>query len=149
PDGQGNWTVTASNLPVDGSPYAILAIFTSTDSSFANSNSNQSPLSQVINSQPTQTKIGSLTGVTAGESITLTATVTADNPEAGVPAGSVTFLNESNPSQPRNLGTGTSDGKGHFTLITSLSAGTHKITADFKGANGDFADSSDSVSVQI
>lgn len=63
---------------------------------------------------------------TYGQAVTLTATVTSG---AGTPAGTVTFKDGAT-----TLGTGTLDGSGQATLITSsLSAGTHSITAVFDG----------------
>ncbi|MBX5445539.1 Ig-like domain repeat protein [Sphaerobacter sp.] len=70
--------------------------------------------------------------VTAGEPVTLTATVTVLPPGAGVPTGTVTFFAGATP-----LGTVTltsNAGVATATLTTaSLAAGTHVITAAYSG----------------
>jgi hypothetical protein len=65
-----------------------------------------------------------------GQPVTFTATVTASG--GGTPTGSVTFLDLGTP-----LGTVPLDSNGQATLTTSsLSAGTHSITAVYLGAPG-------------
>jgi hypothetical protein len=64
-----------------------------------------------------------------GQSVTFTATISANAPGAGIPTGSVTFEDGSTP-----LGTGTLNGSGVATFSTSsLSVAVHSITADYGG----------------
>lgn len=74
---------------------------------------------------------------TYGQSLTLTATVTS---ASGTPTGTVTFNDGLT-----TLGSGTLDGTGQTTFATSsLSAGTHSITATYSG-DANFASGSSSV----
>jgi CSLREA domain-containing protein len=64
-----------------------------------------------------------------GEPVSLKAVVAATHPGAAKPQGTVTFKEGST-----TLGTGTLDASGESTLtITSLTAGTHTITAHYAG----------------
>src|SRR5207245_1572382 len=84
----------------------------------------------------TATIPGTTTGVTSsanpsvsGQPVTFTATVTARSPGAGIPTGTVTFKDGST-----ILGTGTLDGSGQGTFVTStLAVGSHSITASYGG----------------
>src|SRR5262249_49636941 len=67
-----------------------------------------------------------------GPRVTLTATVTSD---AGVPAGSVTFLDGTTV-----LGTARVNVAGQATIRVSLGVGNHELIASFAGI-GNFADS--------
>jgi hypothetical protein len=80
--------------------------------------------------------VSSLNPSLVGQSVTFTATVTS---AAGVPGGTVTFLDGAAALGSSAL----SGGVGTFTT-TSLTAGTHPITAVF-GASGNFAGSSSAV----
>ena len=67
--------------------------------------------------------------ITAGGSVTFTATITGASGSTGVPTGSVTFLDGTT-----SLGTGTLNASGVATLSTTkLSAGTQSITAQYGG----------------
>src|SRR5439155_1053879 len=86
----------------------------------------------------TTTLPGTTTGVdssinpsVSGQPVTFTATVTAKSPAAGTPTGTVTFKDGS-----RTLGTGTLDGSGQATFVTStLALGSHSITATYGGSS--------------
>jgi len=72
---------------------------------------------------------------TYGQAVTFTATVTS---AAGTPTGTVTFKDGAT-----TLGIGSLDGSGRATLMTSsLSAGTHSITAVFDGTSNYLSSSS-------
>ena len=78
-----------------------------------------------------------------GQSVTLTATVSATTPGAGVPTGAVTFIEGlANPPLEIVLGTGTLNvsGVASFTM-SALPVGTDTITASY-GGNTDFGSSS-------
>ncbi|MEV6315349.1 Ig-like domain-containing protein, partial [Streptomyces sp. NPDC051776] len=62
-----------------------------------------------------------------GETVTITATVTANAPGSGTPAGTVNFSIDGGPNQPATL-----DGSGQASITTSaLSVGTHNIVATY------------------
>jgi hypothetical protein len=75
--------------------------------------------------------------------VELTATVTAVAPGAGVPTGTVTFLDGSTV-----LGTGTLDNNGQAFLLleTGLAPGTHSLTASY-GGDGNFQTSTSAPTV--
>ncbi len=85
-------------------------------------------VTQVVNKAPTTTAlISSPNPSVYGQSVTLTATVTARY--GGTPNGSVTFKDGTNA-----LGTGTCSGSGKSTLVVSkLTSGSHSITATYNG----------------
>ena len=79
-----------------------------------------------------------------GESVTFTATVTANAPGSGIPTGTVTFLDGST-----TLGTGTLNGSGIATFSTSaLTVGSHSITVVY-GGDTDFTTSTSSALTQV
>ncbi len=88
-------------------------------------------LTQTVNAGPSTTTIVSLTNPSVfGQSVTYRATVTG---AGATPTGAVTFLDGGAP-----LGTVTLNGAGQATLATSsLSAGSHAITASY-GGNSSF-----------
>ncbi len=95
----------------------------------------------------TTTVVSSLNPSTYGQSVTFTATIVNTSGSGGVPTGSVAFYDGST-----ELGLGTTpSGSGAsatstFTL-TTLTAGTHSITADYV-STGDFQDSSSAILTQ-
>ena len=92
------------------------------------------PPSQPVPRTPALT--ASTSDRTYGQSVTFTASVSGLAPGAGIPTGSVTFLDGST-----SLGTGTLDGTGTATLTTSsLIYGSHLITAGY-GGDGTFTTS--------
>ena len=88
------------------------------------------------NPTTTTTLPGTTTGVDSSinpsvsrQPVTFTATVTAKSPAAGTPTGTVTFMDGS-----RTLGTGTLNGSGQATFVTStLAVGSHSISASYGG----------------
>ena len=69
---------------------------------------------------------------TFGSSVTFTAAVSASDSSAGMPVGSVTFMDGAT-----SLGNATVDGTGHASLSTSsLAMGSHSITVTFTGTGG-------------
>src|SRR6202051_4133504 len=90
---------------------------------------------------PSATLTSSLNARNLGQPVTFTATVTAN---AGTPTGTVTFFDNAAIA----LGTGTlSSGTATFST-TSLSVGSHSITAVYSG-DGNFATSTSSPLTQI
>ena len=81
---------------------------------------------------------------TSGETVTLTATVSATSPGTGTPAGSVQFFNGSS-----SLGTSTIT-NGVATLTTSaLTVGSNSVTADYLGNTNYSTSTSPAVSVTV
>jgi large repetitive protein len=76
-----------------------------------------------------------------GQSVTITATVNAVAPAAGIPTGTVQFKDNS-----VNLGSAATLAGGQASITTAaLSVGVHTLTADYSG-NGDFTASSGTLS---
>ena len=90
-DGSAQATCTVANLVHPGSPYSVTAFYSgATD--FASSDDHLSPLSQVVNADPTATTVSSSVNPSVtGQPVTFTATVTSNSPGSGTPTGSVTF----------------------------------------------------------
>ena len=86
-------------------------------------------LSQVVNQDRTSTSLNSPVNPSVfGQSVTFTATVSADAPGSGTPTGLVTFKDGTT-----TLGSGTlSGGVASFTT-SKLSVGTYSITATYNG----------------
>ena len=80
----------------------------------------------------TTTLIAVPTTLNYGQTLTLTATVTASNGVA--PTGAVTFLNGA-----ATLGTGTLNSSGVATLVLTPAVGTYSITASYGGSSTDAA----------
>ncbi|MGO8753390.1 MAG: Ig-like domain-containing protein, partial [Thermoguttaceae bacterium] len=122
----GQATITDSALTAG--TYTITATY-SGDTIYASSNNSSSPLTETVNAASTTTMlISSLNPAPLGQSVTFTATVAAVSPGAGVPTGTVTFVDGST-----TLGTGAlTSGVATFTTST-LSVGSHTITASYPG----------------
>ena len=95
---------------------------------------------QAVNKANTTTTVASSQNPSVfGQSVTLTATLAAVAPGAGLPSGTVTFLDGGS-----SIGTGTLSG-GIATFTTSaLAIGNHTITTDYPG-DGDFNGSAGSL----
>ncbi len=87
----------------------------------------------------TTTVASSLNPSNSGQSVTFTATVSANSPGSGTPTGTVTFLDDGT-----SLGTGTNSVVGGNLVATfstsSLSVGTQSITVNY-GGDGNFVNS--------
>ena len=138
-NGAGVATFATSGLSVGVHP--MLAEY----SGDANHNgSSSAPLSDTVNKANTSVAVSSdINPSVAGETITLTATVSATAPGTGVPTGTVTFKNGTGV-----IGTGPLDGAGKATMTTSsLSTGVHSIIAEYNddanfnsSASGSYSD---------
>ncbi len=123
----GTATLVATSLPVGN--LGLLAKF-SGSGNFVASNSPVVKVS-VTPESTTTTLVSSSSTVVYGKPISLTATVRGSG--SGVPTGTVTFLNGSNP-----LGAANVSASGTSTLsLGSLTVGSHTLTAWFSG-NADF-----------
>ena len=137
-DGSGHATFTTSTLAVG--TRSITAAYGG-DSNFNTSTS--ASLSQTVNTDATTTTAGSsLNPSTHGQSVTFTATVAANAPGTITPTGNVTFKDGTKSLHTSSL----SGGKASYTT-SSLSRGTHQITAVYAG-NSSFTTSTSPAVVQ-
>ena len=127
----GSATLTLSNLSV--ATHTISASYLG-DGNFSASNSNS--VGEVIAKSNTLALVtSSVNPSLVGQQTTLTASVVAVSPGTGLPTGTVTFLDGAT-----TLGSGTLN-NGLATLgVSSLSPGTHSITAVYAG-NSNYATS--------
>ncbi|MGA2443262.1 MAG: Ig-like domain-containing protein, partial [Tepidisphaeraceae bacterium] len=139
-NGSGVATFNTSNLSI--ASHSVTAVYGG-DSDFTTSTS--SAVNQTVNQDATTSVVASSANPSLfGQSVTFTATITANAPGSGIPTGSVTFMDGST-----TLGTGTLDGSGVATFNTSnLSVGSHSITAVY-GADTDFTASTSSTLSQV
>jgi hypothetical protein len=116
-----------------------ISAFYSGDSLFAGSNSTWAPLTQVVTKDPTQTQVASMPRpAVLGQVVTLTGTVTAQDPAAGTPTGTVDFADGATDLTPG--GVTLAGGVATFTTA-SLGVGSHVVTASYSG-DSDFTTSS-------
>ncbi len=120
---------TLTTAALSRATHSLTAVYGS-DNNFQGSTS--SAVSQVVNKAGATTLLTSSTNPTVfGQATTFTATVTADTPGSGTPTGTVQFFDGAT-----LLGTAALDGSAVATFsISSLSTGTHSITAAFGGDN--------------
>ncbi len=133
-------TLTTSTLPV-GSGHSITATYGGDTNFLASPASTAVPYT--VNQAATTTALGAAPTSPSvfGQSVTFTATVTANSPGAGTPTGTVTFKDGAT-----TIGTPTLSG-GVATLTTAtLALGSHSITATY-GGDSDFAASPASTAV--
>ena len=130
----GSASISISSLTVGS--HSITAAYAGDGDDFVGSISN--PVTELVGGT-TVALLASNNPIAFGQSVTFTATVTAAAAGSSVPNGSVTFMDGS-----QSLGTFALDGSGVASLTTSsLSGGTHAITAVYGGAS-EFATSTSS-----
>ncbi len=134
-DGSGVATLPWSTLT--GGTHSITAAYTS-DNQATFGDSVSPAYSQVVNPAATSATLGATpSSPVFGQPVTLTATITSS---AGIPTGTVTFLDNN-----VSIGTGTLNGSGVATLVTStLGAGSHPLTASY-ATDGNFAASTSGI----
>jgi hypothetical protein len=131
---EGSGKLTAGKLIFKSSAFPTgssnVTVNYSGDTNFSGSTS--PVLVQTVNKDATTTKVkSSLNPSVFGQSVTFTATVTANSPGSGLATGTVTFMDGS-----VTLGTGTLNSSGQATFTTSsLAVGNHSITAVYTGDN--------------
>jgi hypothetical protein len=137
-NGSGIATFSIATLSVG--THSITAVY-SGSADFSGSAS--SVLSQVVQKASTTTAVSSsLNPSTESQSVTFTATLSWSAP--GTPTGTVTFVDGTN-----TLGTSRVNGSGVATFsISTLTVGTHNITASYSG-DGNFSGSTSSVLSQV
>jgi hypothetical protein len=127
-DGTGHATLTASALTV--ASHSMTAVYGG-GTSFNGSTS--IAVTQTVNKDGTATTVtSSLNPSRHGQAVTFTATVVANAPGTAIPTGTVTFKDKN-----KTLGTATLNASGQAAFTTStLSNGTHPITAAYGGGSG-------------
>jgi len=120
---KASYATTAFALGIGGNS---ITVSYSGNSSFLATTS--TPLAQNVDEDPTTVTVKSSAATAVfGQSITLTATVSANAPGSGTPTGTVTFFAGNVP-----LGPGTLNSSGKATLTTSsLPLGSNSITASY------------------
>jgi autotransporter-associated beta strand protein len=120
---------TSTTTPLSAGTHTITAVYGG-DTNFTASTS--APLTQTVSAAASTTMItlsSSANPSVFGQPVTFTATVTAVAPATGTPTGTVTFSEGTT-----TLGTGILNSSGQATFQTSsLSVGTHLITATYSG----------------
>jgi hypothetical protein len=127
-DATGHASVSSPTLPAG--THVITANFTGSNG-WANSSGSDSGSPQIVNKDATTTAIASSADpAIIGQPVTLTATVSANAPGSGTPAGTVTFRDKNTV-----LATVALDGTGHSSFTAStLSQGAHQISASYSGS---------------
>ena len=135
-DAFGNASLTTSGLALGS--HSIQAMYGG-DSNYSPSTS--ATLTQTVEKATSVSVASNNNPSTAGQSVTLSATVTS--PQGGTPTGTITFMDGQTV-----LGTAAVNGMGSATFtVTTLTAGSHSITAIY-GGNSTFAASTSSVLTQ-
>jgi hypothetical protein len=136
----GQATFTISTLTVG--THSITAVYQG-DTNFASSTT--ATLGQVINQAATATTLTSSASPSVyGQSVILTATVSAVSAGAGTPGGSVTFLDGTT-----SLGSATlANGKASLTLST-LAVGTHTLSTVYGGSTNFLSSTSSAMNQQV
>jgi len=133
-NGTGTASFTTSALAVGS--HAITAVYGG-DGNFTTRSSNAA--SQIVNQASTTTTLAaSPSSTTYGQSVTFTATIGVVSPGAGTPTGSVEFFDGTKPISTTPL-----SGSTAAVSTAALMAGTHSITAQYRG-DGNFSSSTSS-----
>jgi hypothetical protein len=159
----GNGDGTFTSVPSNGNSYPkdLINLFAGGVTVAADFNHDGKPdllvnnviLLNIYGSAPSTTPLASTTTaltssaatITAGGSVTFTATITGASGSTGTPTGTVTFLDGTT-----TLGTGTLSASGVATYsTTTLSTGAHSITAQYGGDSNFAASTSAAVTVTV
>lgn len=133
----GNGVATLSTNQLAVGSHNVSAVY-SGDAGNAPSTSSSTPVS--VNASSTSTALGVSPGqATAGQAVTLTATVTGFQP-----SGSVTFLDGGTPLGNATLSNGTAS-----LTVSSLAAGSHSLSASYAGDANNQASNSAAVATTI
>ncbi len=134
----GQASFTTSSLPLGGG-----SITASYGGNTDFSSDTSSALAQTVGSNSSSSVVASVSPALFGQSVTFTDTVSAVSPITGTPTGSVGFYDAGTLLASVSL----SAGQAAFAT-SSLSVGTHTITADYAGA-GTFTGSTGSASETV
>ena len=144
----GHEQVTFSTSTLSTASHTITAAYTSGDANFV-----PSPVSpavtQVVNRDSTTTTASaSPSSANLGQTVTFTATVSANSPGSGTPTGSVDFVDTTTNADLTPGGVALALGTASFAT-TSLSAGTHTIKGTYSSDGNFLASSTNTGTVSI
>ena len=132
----GQDQATFSTTTLSTGTHSITAAYTSGDGNF-NASPASTAISQVVNKDNTTTTAGaSPSSANLGQTVTFTATVTANSPGSGTPTGTVDFYDTTTSTDLTPGGVALASGTATFST-TSLAAGPHTIKATYSG-DGNF-----------
>jgi hypothetical protein len=142
PDGMGGYTVLGSHAYNAAGAYTIAVTIQDSDGDFAAA----TPYAVTIAPMATTATVASSSPQAVyGQLLTITATVADSVGGAGVPQGTVNFLDGASV-----IGSGTLNSVGVATFITSaLGLGNHVISAQYLGMNGYLASNSTSITQYV
>jgi autotransporter-associated beta strand protein len=152
----GTDTFTISTLSVSGSPHTVSVTYTpSASGNFTGSSGSLSGGQTVNKDQTTTTVSSSSTNNTSsyGQTVTFTATVSANSPGSGTASGTVNFYDNVQDAA-HLLGTGTlnqnaaSDRASYTTTALQLTGGSHTLFAVYQG-DGSFVTSTGSLTQTV
>jgi hypothetical protein len=143
-DNNGRATFTVSTLAVG--THTLTASYGGDNNFLSSTASGSGAVTQVVNQSATVTTLSSSANPSVfGQSITLTAGVTASAGGAGIPSGTVTFTDGA-----VSLGSVALDSTGRAALtLSSLAVGSHSITASYSGSTSFVASSSSPLSQAV
>ena len=134
----GTGTLSAGSVVISTSMLAlgdnsITAVYSGDDNFTSSTSATQTVTVQLADSSTVVTYAPA--SPVAGQSITLTATVTAVSPGSGTPSGTVQFYNGTTLLGSPNLD---SSGVATYTVSAGFSAGTNTISASYEGDTSNF-----------
>jgi autotransporter-associated beta strand protein len=134
-------TLTVKTLALGS--HNVTASYAATTNFAGSSTGSGGAVTVTVNTDPTNTVVSSANSVSlVGQTVTFTAAVTAASGGTGIPTGTVTFSDVTNPLSPIGLGTFPLNTAGLAFLPTStLSQGSHSISATYNPpvGNANFA----------
>ncbi|MGO9923386.1 MAG: Ig-like domain repeat protein [Isosphaeraceae bacterium] len=128
----GHDVATLTTSALSTTSHSITAADTSGDGNF-NASAASAAITQVVNKDSTTTAVSaSPTFANVAQTVTFTASVTANAPGAGTPTGPVDFFDTTTNTDLTPGGVSLSSGTATFST-TSLAVGTHTIKATYSG----------------
>jgi uncharacterized repeat protein (TIGR01451 family) len=120
-----------TTLSIAGSPHSVTANYVNADGNFTGGSAILAG-GQVVTAANTTTTVTPSAGtITLGDTVTFTATVTANPPATGTPTGIVTFFDGTTPIGNGKLNALSPDQTTFSTAV--LAVGSHSITAIYNG----------------
>jgi hypothetical protein len=143
-----------STLSIPGSPHSVTANYVNADGNFANSTGSLAGGQTVTVASTATTVISSSNPAVFGESVTFTATVTDSSAgSAAAPTGAVQFIvdgvNLGSPVTLTGASANSSTASSPATSSLSIAGSPHSVMANYVNADGNFSNSSDSLSQTV
>jgi hypothetical protein len=154
PGGGNTGTATSqatSTLPATGSPHAVTANYVNADGNFTNSTTSLSSGETITAATTTTAVQSSQNSSVFGQSVTFTATVTDSFAgSAAAPTGAVQFVvdgvNFGTPVTLAGASSNSSTATSQATATLSIAGSPHSVTANYVNADGNFINSTGSLS---